>query len=182
MNAFENERGYPLLLPGLWASESSWPMFPPMTERFVCPEFQVQFNGDCLFSVLVISDFAQNAYPSDFERNRNFSPTDCLGQSCGLWTITGEMKNLNLRRIWRFVEGNPVNDGVIFGILALAYDLAVKILSDTPAGGVLYGYRIDETSFTERCVSPLNKCGHDFPAKTLPVRAFLEPKAEFWRN
>jgi hypothetical protein len=31
-------------------------------------------------------------------------------------------------------------------------------------------------------MSPLNKCGHNFPAKTLSVRAFLEPKAEFGRN
>jgi len=31
-------------------------------------------------------------------------------------------------------------------------------------------------------VSPLNKCGHDFLAKTLSVRAFLEPKADFGRN
>ena len=31
-------------------------------------------------------------------------------------------------------------------------------------------------------MSPLNQCGHDFPAKTLSVRAFLEPKAEFGRN
>jgi hypothetical protein len=85
-------------------------------------------------------------------------------------------------RIWRLVEGNPVNDGVVFWIRAVAYDLAVKILSDTPAGDVLYGHRIDETSFAESCVSPLNKCGHDFPAKTLSVRAFLEPKAEFGRN
>jgi hypothetical protein len=77
------------------------------------------------------------------------------------------------------VEGNPVNDGVIFWIRAVAYDLAVKILSDTPASSVLYSYRIDETPFAESCVSPLNKCGHDFPAKTLPVRAFFEPKAEF---
>jgi hypothetical protein len=91
-------------------------------------------------------------------------------------------ESLSLRRIWRSVEGNPVNDGVIFWIRAVAYDLAVKLLSDTPAGGVLYGHWIDEASFAESCVSPLNKCGHDFPAKTLPVRAFLEPKAEFGRN
>src|SRR4051812_23728777 len=31
-------------------------------------------------------------------------------------------------------------------------------------------------------MSPINKCGHDFPAKTLPMRAFLEPKAELGRN
>ncbi|SPE32865.1 hypothetical protein SBA2_710007 [Acidobacteriia bacterium SbA2] len=85
-------------------------------------------------------------------------------------------------RIRRFVEGNPVHDGVVFWIRAVAYDLAVKILSDTPAGDVLYGHRIDETSFAESCVPPLNKCGHDFPAKTLSVRAFLEPKAEYGRN
>src|SRR5258708_1121990 len=69
------------------------------------------------------------------------------------------------------VEGNPVNDGVVFWIRAGAYDLAVKILSDAPAGGILYCYRIDEAVFAKSCVSPLNKCGHDFPAKTLPVRA-----------
>jgi hypothetical protein len=85
-------------------------------------------------------------------------------------------------RIWRFVEGNPVDDGVVFRIRAVAYDLAVKILSDTPAGDVLYGHRIDETSFAESCVSPLNKCGHDFPAETLSVRALLEPKAEFGKR
>src|SRR5258708_2092179 len=89
---------------------------------------------------------------------------------------TGEL------RIWRFVEGNPVNDGVVFWIGAVAYDLAAKILSDTPAGDVLYGHRIDETSFAESCVSPRNQGGNDFPAKTLSVRAFLEPKAEFGRN
>jgi hypothetical protein len=38
-----------------------------------------------------------------------------------------------------FVEGNPVNDGFVFWIRAGAYDLAVKILSNTPARGVLYG-------------------------------------------
>lgn len=85
-------------------------------------------------------------------------------------------------RVWLFVEGNPVNDGFVFWIRAVAYDLAVKILSDTSAGGVLYGHRIDETPCAESCVSPLDKCGHDFPAKTLPVGAFLEPKAEFGRN
>ena len=77
---------------------------------------------------------------------------------------------------------NPVNNGVVFWIRAVAYDLAVKVLSDTPAGGVLYRHRIDETSFAQSCVSPLDKCGHDFPAKTLPVRAFLKPKAELGRN
>jgi hypothetical protein len=35
---------------------------------------------------------------------------------------------------------NPVNDGVVFWIRAVADDLAVKILSDTPAGDVLYGH------------------------------------------
>src|SRR5260221_6287393 len=85
-------------------------------------------------------------------------------------------------RIRLFVEGNPVNDGVVFWIRAVAYDLAVEILSDTPAGDVRDGNRIDETYFAESCVSPVNKCGHDFPAKTLSVRAFLEPKAEFGRN
>ena len=41
------------------------------------------------------------------------------------------------RELGRFVEGNPVNDGVVFWIRAVAYDLALKILSDTPAGDVL---------------------------------------------
>jgi hypothetical protein len=50
-------------------------------------------------------------------------------------------------QLWRFVEGNPVNDGFVFWIRAVAYDLAVKTLSDTLAGGVLYGHRINETSF-----------------------------------
>jgi hypothetical protein len=85
-------------------------------------------------------------------------------------------------RIWGFVEGNPVNDGVVFWIGAVGYDLAVKSFGDTPAGGVLYGHGIEETSFAESCVSPLNKCSHDFPAKTFSVRAFLEPKTEFRRN
>lgn len=75
-----------------------------------------------------------------------------------------------------------VNEGIIFWIRAVTYDLAAEILSDTPAGGVLHGYRVDETPFAERCVSPLNKCGHDFPSETLPVRVFLEPKAELGRN
>jgi len=57
-----------------------------------------------------------------------------------------------------------------------------RFSSDRLAGGVLYGYRIDETSFAESCVSPVNKCGHDLPAKTLPVGASLEPKAKFGRN
>ena len=82
----------------------------------------------------------------------------------------------------RFVEGNPVNDGVVFWSRAVADDLAVKVVSDPPAGGVLYGHRVDETFFAESCVSPLNECGNDFPAKTLSVRAFLEPKAEFGRT
>ena len=73
-------------------------------------------------------------------------------------------------RISRFVEGNPVNDGVVFWIRAVAYDLAVKILSDTPAGAVLYGHRINETSFAESCVSPLNKCRPRLPGLN-PVRA-----------
>src|SRR5580704_5363980 len=85
-------------------------------------------------------------------------------------------------RIWWPVYRNPVNDGVVFSIRAVAYDFAVKILSDTPAGDVLDGHRIDETSFVESCVSPFNECGHDFPAKPLSVCAFLEPKAEFGRN
>jgi len=80
------------------------------------------------------------------------------------------------------VVRNPVNDGVVFWIRAAAYDLAVKILSDASAGGILYCHRIDETVFAKSCVSPLNKCGHDFPAKTLPVRAFLEPEADLGRN
>ena len=79
-------------------------------------------------------------------------------------------------------EGNPVNDGVVFRIRAVANNLAVKILSDTPAGDVLYGDRIEEATFAESCISPLNQCGHDFPAKALAMRAFLEPKAQFWRN
>src|SRR5580692_11598488 len=39
---------------------------------------------------------------------------------------------------------NPVIDGFIFWIRAGAYDLTAKILSDTPAGDVLHGYRVDE--------------------------------------
>src|SRR5579864_244755 len=85
-------------------------------------------------------------------------------------------------RMWRFVEGDPVNDGIVFWIRAVAYDLAVKFLSDTPAGNVLYRYRIDETFLAQSCVSPLNKCGYDLPAKTPSVRAFLKPEAEFGRN
>src|SRR5579872_7557723 len=85
-------------------------------------------------------------------------------------------------RIWRLVEGNPVNDGVVFWIRAVANDLAVKTLSDAPAGDVLDGHWIDETFLAESCVSPLNKCGHDFPAKTMAMGAFLEPEADFGRN
>ena len=44
------------------------------------------------------------------------------------------------RGLWRLVEENPVNDGVVFWIRPVADDLAVKILSDTPAGGVLSGH------------------------------------------
>ena len=77
------------------------------------------------------------------------------------------------------VEGNSVHDGVVFWIVAVAYDLAVKILSDASAWGILYGHRIEEAFFAKSCIPPLNKCGDDFPAKTLPVRGFLEPKAEF---
>ena len=39
---------------------------------------------------------------------------------------------------------NSINDGVILWIRACTNDLAAKILSDTPAGDVLYGYRVDE--------------------------------------
>src|SRR5437763_4285657 len=85
-------------------------------------------------------------------------------------------KNMAIRK------RNPVSDGIVFWIRAVAYDLAMKFLSDTPAGRVVYGHRIDETSFAESCVSPPNKCSHDFAAKTLSVCAFLEPKAEFGRN
>ena len=84
--------------------------------------------------------------------------------------------------MWLCVEGNPVYDGVIFRIRAATDDLAMKILSDTSAGDVLYGYRIGENSFAQRRVSPLNKCADDLPTKTLPVSAFLEPKAELGRN
>lgn len=79
-------------------------------------------------------------------------------------------------------EWNPVNDGIVFWIRAVTYDLPMKILSDTPASGVLHGYRIGKASFTERCVPPLNECGHEFPSKTLPVCSFLKPKAELGRN
>jgi hypothetical protein len=84
----------------------------------------------------------------------------------------------------RFVsqEGNPVYDGVVFLIPAFPYDLAVKLLRDAPAGHILLGHWIDEALFAKSCVSPLHQCSHDFPAKTLPMRAFLEPKAEFGRS
>jgi hypothetical protein len=72
--------------------------------------------------------------------------------------------------LWR---RNPVNDGFVFWIRAAAYDFPAKTLSDAPARGVLYGYRIDETLFAERSVSSLNKRRYDLPTKTLPVRAFL---------
>jgi hypothetical protein len=86
------------------------------------------------------------------------------------------------RGILRFVERNPVNDRIVFWIRALADDLAVKILSHTPAGDVLYGHWLDETPFAESCVSPFNKCAHDFSGETLSVRGFLEPKPEFGRK
>ena len=57
-------------------------------------------------------------------------------------------------RVWRFVEGNPVNDGVVFWILAVAYDLAVKTLSDAPAGDILHGHRIDETFLCQELRAP----------------------------
>ena len=82
----------------------------------------------------------------NFECSGTFSPIDCLGQSCRALDNYRRDASLNLRRIWQFVEGDPVNDGVIFWTGAVGDDLAVKILSDTPAGSVLYGYRIDETS------------------------------------
>ena len=50
---------------------------------------------------------------------------------------------------WLGFPGNPVNDGVVFWIRAVAYDLTVKILRDTPAGGMLYGHRIDQTFFAK---------------------------------
>ena len=53
------------------------------------------------------------------------------------------------------LEGNPVNDGVVLWILAVAYDFAVKVLSDAPAGGILFGHRIDETLLAQSCVPPL---------------------------
>jgi len=61
------------------------------------------------------------------------------------WAMSEMAKSRSLKldmlsgrlRIWRFVEGNPVNDGVVFWIRAVAYDLAVKTLRDTPAGDVL---------------------------------------------
>jgi hypothetical protein len=63
-------------------------------------------------------------------------------------------------RIWRFVEGNPVNDGVVFWIRAVAYDLAVKILSDTPAGGVLYGHPIGSIVRTRPCTKRKDGAPH----------------------
>src|SRR5262249_32966125 len=82
----------------------------------------------------------------------------------------------------RFEERNFVNDRVVFWICSVPYDLAMKFLSDSPAGGVLYGYRIKEALFAECCVSPFNKCDHNFPPQTLPVGAFLKPKPDFGRN
>ena len=65
---------------------------------------------------------------------------------------------------------------------AVTDGLAVKILSDTPAGDVLYRYRIGKASFAQRQVSPLNKRGHDLSTKALPVNAFLEPQANLGRS
>jgi len=87
----------------------------------------------------------------------------------------------DLRRIARFVEGNPVNDRVILWVRPDTYDLAAQVLSDSPTGNVLLGDRIDEASFAKGCMSPLNKCSHRFPSKPLPVGAFSDPKAQLWR-
>ena len=56
------------------------------------------------------------------------------------------------------------------------------MLGDAPAGDVLLRDRIDEASLAERCVSPLNEGGHNFASKTVVMRAFLDPKAEFRRD
>lgn len=74
------------------------------------------------------------------------------------------------------MEGDPGNDGAIFAVRLATYDLAAKMLSDTSAGGILLSDWIDEASFAERPVSPLNECGHDFSSKTLLVHAFLDPR------
>ena len=36
------------------------------------------------------------------------------------------------------MEGDPIYDGVIFAVRPATYDLAAKMLSDTPAGSVLH--------------------------------------------
>ena len=105
----------------------------------------------------------ENGRPPVNECNGDVTPTDRRVIMRGVGQLPEERKSkiyakshkLKLDvpsgelRIFRFVEGNPVDDGVVFWICAVAYDLAVKILSDTPAGDVLYGHRIDETSFAE---------------------------------
>lgn len=52
------------------------------------------------------------------------------------------------------------------------------MLCDTSTGGVLYGHWIDKTFFAESRMAPVDECGHDFAAKALSMRAFLELKAE----
>jgi len=64
-----------------------------------------------------------------------------------LRTSTGERTVWFDLRSMATGERNPVNDGIIFWIRAGTYDLAAKILGDTPAGDVLHGYRVDETPF-----------------------------------
>src|SRR5436190_21365242 len=73
-----------------------------------------------------------------------------LSAGSAMWATRRRGASLGSTMTWRLAERNPVDDGVIFWILAVVYDLAVKILSDTPAGDVLYGYRVGETFFAER--------------------------------
>jgi hypothetical protein len=49
--------------------------------------------------------------------------------------------------------GDRVNDGIVFWIRACTNDLVAKILSDAPAGDILYGNRIDVTRIAAQPVS-----------------------------
>lgn len=77
--------------------------------------------------------------------------------------------------------GNSVDDGFVFRISLVPDDLAVESFGYAPAGGVFDRCRVDETFLAQVFMRPCSQRSHDFPTKTLAVRAFLYPEAQFGR-
>lgn len=79
------------------------------------------------------------------------------------------------------LPGNPVNDGLVFGIGAVSDDFALESFGDAAARSILHRDRVDETLLAQVFVRPGGERSHHFPTKTVTVRAFLHPEAQFGR-